>query len=151
MPNSTVPHTPVTYTTTIAYYASNDNWQYDINPKPPLNHAGKPRFKKDDILNWICSYGDWIVFFDGPTPIEDDNGNPLGAVKAGNAKSAGGTLAKKVKDGKYSYRVILTQLNGDGIVVSADPEIIIETDKTRARRIKKKKAGKKPAAAAPVK
>jgi len=143
--------TPTTYTTTIAYDAGTGLWSFATNPPPLLGgpHGKTGKFKHGDTLNWICSYGNWAVFFDGPTPIEDPlSGQPLGAVSAFNATTAGAAVSKKAVIGQsYSYRVVLDQIDGSGIVVSPDPQIIIDTDSDPDATAKKakKKAKKKPA------
>jgi hypothetical protein len=148
--------TPKIYTTTIAYDSASATWNFDTNPPPPLGGPGNKhgKFKHNDQLNWICSYGDWIVFFDGPTPIEDIFKTPLGSVAAANATNASAYISKKAVVGQsYSYRVLLNQVNGDGLVVSPDPMIIIDTDlpDLASRRRPNKKKKKQPAPPVPAK
>jgi len=136
---------PTTYTTTIVYDADNEAWTFSTNPPPVLGgqHGKTGKYRHGDILNWICSYGNWAVYFDGETPLVNLAGNPVGSVSGFNATSAGAFVAKKAVVGQsYSYRVVLDQVDGSGIVVSADPEIIIDTDSnpdTGGKKAKKKK------------
>jgi len=139
---------PTIYTTTIAYDSTNptDPWSFTTNPPPPLggpnNKHGK--FRHGDQMNWICSYGDWFVFFDGPTPLEDTFKTPIGSVNAPNATNASAYVSKKAVVGQsYSYRVVLNQVSGAGLVMSPDPVIIIDTDLPDLDSEKKAKKKKK--------
>ena len=139
---------PTVYTTTIVYDSANDAWLFSTNPPPLLGgpHGKAGKFKHGDTLNWICSYGNWAVYFDGETPLVNLGNNPLGAVSGFNATSNGAFVSKKATVGQsYSYRVVLDQIDGSGIVVSPDPEIIIDTDADPDVKKKKAKKKKKPA------
>ena len=139
---------PTTYTTTIAYDSTNptDPWSFTTNPPPPLGGPDnkKKKYKRGDMLNWICSYGDWIVFFDGETPLVDAFNNPVGSVAGANATNAAAYVSKKADIGQtYSYRVVLNLIDDSGLVISSDPQIIIDTDAADGDSGKKKKKKKK--------
>ena len=72
--------------------------------------------------------------------------NIIESVVVVNATSNGAFVSKKATVGQsYSYRVVLDQIDGSGIVVSPDPEIIIDTDADPDVKKKKAKKKKKPA------
>ncbi|MDI1337730.1 MAG: hypothetical protein PSU94_16225 [Lacunisphaera sp.] len=115
---------PTTHTITISYDVhANPQWDYTI---VPANDAKKARVKKGDVIHWICSNGNWTVFFKGATPLVDGAGNPLPQVNGASGGTAGADVSKKVKkDDVFAYGVSVI-LPGGGAPVVDDPEIIIE-------------------------
>lgn len=113
-----------THTITITY--ADGAWHYSIYPAQA--NPNKAKVKRGDTLNWICSDGNWQVFFkNGATPLVDENGYPVTAVNGGSGEAAGANVDAKPKDGDtFSYGVKV-QPNGGGAPVVDDPEIIIES------------------------